>query len=297
FDEEDPPRQISVKQSKSGLIKLVYSPPLQDVDITLLDADPFYTFNEIVKDTVYLWHNALELDSLTFTLKSGELSDTIMSKPAKDSFIGSNFNFDKSFVQKFNFHKEDSLNIKFNHPIKNIKLDSISVYDTVSSFNISYSEFNNRILSIKLDSLQDNSSYSFQLLPGAITDIYNNSNTDTINIPIKTNDPAQFGNMILNFESSIDTQYLVTFLKKSEAIDTFIINGPRVVNLNKLEKGVYNLKLVEDLTRDNKWSSGSYREKRAPEKIKEITLDELKPGWDLNLTIDIKDIFYGTEIK
>ncbi|MBT8234276.1 MAG: Ig-like domain-containing protein, partial [Bacteroidia bacterium] len=177
FDEEDPPRQISVKQSKSGLIKLVYSPPLQDMDITLLDEDTFYTFHELVKDTVYIWHNALELDSLTFILKSGELSDTIMSKPAKDSFIGSNLNLDKSFVQKFNFHKEDSLNIRFNHPIKNIKLDSISVYDTVSSFNISYSEINNRILSIKLDSLQDNSSYSFQLLPGAITDIYNNSNT------------------------------------------------------------------------------------------------------------------------
>ena len=52
--------------------------------------------------------------------------------------------------------------------------------------------------------------------------------------------------------------------------------------------------MIEDLDGNGRWSPGNVKEKRHSEKIETLNLDDVKPNWDFELTVDLKEIFYGS---
>ena len=163
--------------------------------------------------------------------------------------------------------------------------------------NVKIMFINDKNLGLKISDLKHNSSYELLLLPENIEDVYGAKNQDTIKLELQTYDPEQFGNILLNIINETDTAYIVQFMTGNDILNEMTIDSTQKLQLNKLPKGSYKLKIIEDLNRNNKWTSGNVVLKRLPERIKEITLDELKPGWDLDLDIKIKEIFYGTPIE
>ena len=297
FDEEDPPRFIQAKQKTNGLVKLVYTPTPRDFSINILNAKKSDFSYETNKDSIYIWHNLLGQDSININISNAVLNDTITSKKSGENFDGKSLLKSIESNTNIKFHKNDSLVVSFNRPLASFNLDSLSVYDTLKIYKISEPRIDGRNFIFNVDSLQNKSNYSFDIYPSAFTDIFGNSNMDTISQSIATHDPDVFGKIELDIIAPQDTQYIIKFRNKTKTLDTFIINTSRKIVLNKVEKGLYNLEIVEDLNANNYWSTGNLSQKMHPERIKEIPLDELKAGWDLNLTVDIKSIFNEATIK
>jgi len=297
FNEEDPPRFIEAKQKTNGLVKLVYNPTPKDYSLRIIDALESNFSYETVEDTIFIWHNLIEEDSININISALLLEDTITSKKGSKSFTDKPLKLSSKNKSNLKLHATDSLVIEFNRPLSNFNLDSISISDTLVTYNIKESYIEGRNFICKIDSLKDNSVYDLNILPSAFTDIFGISLSDTIRQTIKTFDPELFGKIELDIVSPQDSQYIIKFRNKTNTIDTFIINGSRKISLEKVEKGQYNLEIIEDLDANKYWSSGNFSKKTHPERIKEIPLDDLKAGWDLNLTVDIKSIFNEATIK
>jgi len=297
FDEEEDPRFIEAKQKITGLVKIVYSPLPKDYNINILNADSINYSFETYKDSIFVWHNFIDRDSISINIYNNILNDTIISKKSGPSFKKTKLEITTETKNENNFGKNDPLEIVFNHPLTTFNLDSISIYDTLGNYNVSKGRISGKKLFLEIDSLTSKSTYSLDMYPSAVTDIFGNLNTDTITQTIVTNDPELFGKIELEIVAPIDTQYIIKFKDKSNTLDTFLINGPRTIILDNILKGQYMLEVIEDLNANNYWSTGNLSLKMHPERIKEIPLEELKAGWDLNLTIDIKSIFNEATIK
>ena len=297
FDEEDIPRRIQAKQTQTGLAKVLYSSPLKDISINPLNSDSTFLHYENESDTIFIWHDDLMADSLSFVIENYLLKDTIVVRKSKESLADRNVTLENKTRPEIKIHNNDSIKISFPNPIKSFNQDSIIIYDTLKAYSFYDLKIEGRSIVFNVDSLQVKSSYNCEIRPGGITDIYNNVNVDTLKNKITTNDPDLFGNIELDIVAPKDTQYIIKFMNKTATLDTFLINGSKVINIPRLEKGTYKLEIIEDLNKNNYWTSGILAEKKHPERIKEIPLEELKAGWDLKLSVDIKSIFNGTEIE
>jgi len=80
-----------------------------------------------------------------------------------------------------------------------------------------------------------------------------------------------------------------------EKIASYQLEGLESLIIPQLEAGKYLLRLTQDSNGDGKWTAGSIQEKRKPETIKELKLEELKAGWDLEARVDIQEIFYAAK--
>lgn len=297
FDEENKPKLLRATQEKTGLVKIMYTPVPRDFQINLLNTDSTntYTYNEVIKDTIMLWHNRIDLDSISLTVTNNVITDTLTVKKSKSTLENNTLVISKNNDKKFHFN--DTLEVVFNHPLERFDTDSILVSDTSQTYQLKSLDIKNRSLLLSIDSLKERSNYTIQFFPSSVNDIYNNTIKDTVEYKISTHDPSSFGNIKLDFKSSIDTQYIVKLTSSSTLLDTFIISGNRTINIERVNAGQYELEIIEDINKNRYWSSGNIALKKQPERIKKVPLEELKAGWDLESIIDIKSIFNGTEVK
>jgi len=295
FDEKDEPRLVEYKQEKKGLIKVFFSPKPDSLSFTYIGDSTQYLYHELVGDSVYLWHIDMNSDSSRFLVWFDEQTDTIINRKARESVAGVALKTDRSMKTTISAHRNDSIAIKMNKPLKSFNASKIELRDSSNIFKLDSIFIQENSLFIKSDSIAHNSIYSIKIDSGGIIDMYNQVNKDSIVFTLKTYDPESFGNMTLNFINESDTIYTWELLKGS----AFVSNGECASSFSKtfkrISSGTYKLRIVEDLNRDGKWTSGNVVLRRKPERIKEISLEELKPAWDLDLDVVIKEIFYGTE--
>ena len=296
FNEEDLPRLVESKEQNRGLIKLYYNPKPHNYDIQVSDTSIFYHYEEI-KDSIYLWHNLITQDSCFFYVNFDETIDTIKSKKLKNDLSKLSIGFDNAIKDVITFHREDSLEILFNRPIAELNDTLIRLADTLKNYQISSASIAGRKALLKFDSLKIKHDYELIFYPGSVKDIYGKENEDSLKLTIKTHDPERFGNISLNFKNDGDTQYIAKFISGSNILSQDTINSDRTVTFEKLSSGSYKLEIIQDLNRDGRWTSGNIVQKRPPETIKQVNLDELKAGWDLELDVIIKDIFNETELE
>jgi 5-hydroxyisourate hydrolase-like protein (transthyretin family) len=294
FDEKDEPRLVEYKQEKKGLIKLFFSPNPDSLAFYNIDDSTQYLYHELVGDSVYLWHTDLRSDSSRFLVWFDKQTDTIINRKARESAAGMTLKTDRSMKNIITAHRDDSIAIKMNKPLKSFDISKIELSDTSTVYNLDRIFTNEKSIFIQSDSLAHNSNYSIKIDSGGIVDIYNQVNKDSIVFTLKTNEPESFGNMTLNFINASDTIYTWELLKGNALISKGACASSYSRAFNRISSGTYKLRLVEDLNGDGKWTSGNVVLRRKPERIKEISLEELKPAWDLDLDVVIKEIFYGT---
>lgn len=297
FDEENPGRIVDVKQDRRGLIKVIVDPVAYRFNATPLTPDSIHIYTEQLNDTLIIWHNHSSSDSVRIKLEYNDLIDTITGPKSKKTMVEFPFKLARDQKSELSFLPKDYLQINFNKVVSSVDSSKVVMEDSLSQYDIKDLTFTGREIDISFDSLDALAEYSLTLYPGAIRDIFGVENLDTIVLPCKTLDPKKYGSIKLNFINSSDTQYIARFYSGKEILEKSIIDSTQSVTFERMAKGTYKLDIVEDLDRNGRWSSGSVISKRLPEQIKEVTLDELKAGWDLELDIIIKDIFNGTEVK
>jgi hypothetical protein len=137
--------------------------------------------------------------------------------------------------------------------------------------------------------LAEGKKYLFIANAGSFRDIFNVS-TDSSGIKFSIKDPDSYCKLTLDIKN-YEGGRIIQLLDKSEKLlaeHYMTIDGKTVFPL--LETGVYRVRVIYDLNRDGKWTTGDFSKHRQPEPVsyypKEIELRsgfELEQPWDIGV--------------
>ena len=208
-------------------------------------------------DTKFLKNKPLILSSLTGRMYSGDVARIKSNVPVQS--------FDLSRIQ---LSKDTTTNIPFQ-----IQRDSVS----------------ERILHIQSNWVPA-SRYIIKFLPGAITDIWGRT-SDSTSFSFVVNPLDQFSNLNMKI-SGLDstTHYVVQIMTGNIIHRKFFIHhqsGAEILTKG-MEPGKYTIELIEDRNNNGTWDPGNFELKRQPEKKLIFVPDNLRAGWDVEMSMEWK---------
>lgn len=309
FIEEKELRFFNADSENFGLVKLLFNqPPPDAIELVLPDSVGFdYLQKEVVGDTLLLWYNTDWERPWQMLIKQDTILNDTVNIPGldKEAFLN------QSLLQRSGSGRDgttglapqESMEIEWNYPLQSVAVDRIQllrdsialntfsiVLDTVSSQLSREGEL--RKMQIRAP-LQQDSMYRLLLLPGAINDVYGNTNLDTIDANYKVGNLEDFGNIRVKFTDLDSTiQYLGELRQGNVLLDTFYIDKVSSFQYEKqiLQPRKYTVRLIEDLNGNRKWDTGSYDLKRQPESIYTKELEQLRANWDQEEDIRLPDL-------
>ncbi|HEX5002365.1 MAG TPA: Ig-like domain-containing protein [Bacteroidia bacterium] len=125
--------------------------------------------------------------------------------------------------------------------------------------------------------------YSITLAPGAATDMFGRAN-DTIRQTFSVPGERTRGSirMQLSQEEGVRIMQLVT--EKDEVVKQWTVPHNGKVELERIEPGIYRLRLIADSNKNGRWDAGNYRTGVQPEQVtyypEAITV---RANWELEL--------------
>ena len=282
FKEVLPFKAIKPTQASKNRLLMGYEGQTKDVKITVKNGSeimPSIVTQMPKKDSLQIWFKPIKADSLYVSVQ-------------KESYK-------KQFTVKIKDQKKDTLSIspeysgnlplreKFalNTSIPLVKFDkskiSIQNKDSVSvNFTTEYDDFNQKLyLDFKRDELEK---YQIQLLPGALTDFYENVN-DTIKYSVATKNSSDYGNLKVILENVKKYPVIIELTDKDGKVKaTEYTENNNVVEFIALEPNKYTLRIIYDDNKNGFWDTGSFIEKRQTEEViyfpKEI---DVRSNWDV----------------
>lgn len=260
---------------------------LDSIEVNLLNNQPPDYQSRIIKDaetdTLYYWYNPIpETDSLSLEVVSPGRRDTLAVKTAeleRDSLtVTTEPSGNIEFNQNFKF--------KGNTPLVDREENLIRVLDKDSAeVNFSTELRRNQNELVLFFDREENNSYDIQALPGALTDMFGDSN-DTINQKITTKPYSDYGSVILRLQNVEDFPIItqLTGVDGEVKAEQFS-EGETNFNFRFLTPGKYLIRVIYDENGNQQWDTGDYLEKRQPEEIKYYRdTIEVRSNWDLNET-------------
>lgn len=133
-------------------------------------------------------------------------------------------------------------------------------------------------------------SFTIRLFPGAIKDIYNGTNLDTLDIQFTRKEEKNYANLELILDAKPNTPMVLKIFKEKELYSKKIVDvHDTLISYNLLPPGSYTLQFVLDENENGEWDTGSYSEKRQPEQC--IWFREpivLRSNWDNSVKLEFE---------
>ncbi len=266
----------------------------KNIDITPLTVLPdtvkTVVLKERKKDTLNFWFTPFETDSMVFTVTNEKLKviDTFTVKSRKvgiDSMrLEPNQNGSLSFNEPFHIASNTPLVKIDTVKMKLMNKDSISV-----PFKVDFDMIANKV---DFDfTIDPNENYSLSLLPGAITDFFDQTN-DTINYNLSTQSFADYGNLRLRIAGDQVAYPLIVQLtdEQGETKIEIYATEPKVFEFNNIEPSKYMVRVIFDANENRKWDTGSFLKNIQPEKVSYFPeLIEVRANWELEQTFTISN--------
>ncbi|SHH38006.1 Ig-like domain-containing protein [Wenyingzhuangia marina] len=259
---------------------------IPEVSATGIGQNDYFISKPSSKDSLYFWFKEIPKDTLYLNIKQDTLEQNFSLTPRDlkiDSLIV------KSTI-KGTLHPNDSLLLSSNFPIDFINRDSIQVLEQ-DSIPIEYSIINNPWKQNMLVDFkrQPNKYYSLVLKELAFTDILSQYTGKQI-IKLKTVDPEEYGEIILDIKNPNSTRLLIEISSDSFKTKTVqIIDTSQEVSFKQLPPGEYQIRIIQDLNKNNKFDNGNFKLRIQPEPVynfnKKITL---RANSEVNEIITIK---------
>jgi uncharacterized protein (DUF2141 family) len=297
FQETVPLKVAEVDSSFSGQLKLVFNRrPLQDLT---LSSDEDY-LQEMDVDSLFLWHKA-EIPWRLYVNSDTLLSDTILVPAASanassrrlpslalKSLAGAPAQLPPGQPVPLSFNRPvQSLDTALIHLRQDTLLDKIAFRWQLDSTK--YRQF------LLQNNWQTGAVYDLTLYPGAVTDYWGNTNTDTLSKKWTGGDPKRLGNLKISFTSEDSTlHYFVRLLIKGKPpVAVFSLSGDVSYNrqFKALPPGEYLMEIIEDRNQNQQWDTGSYTNKYQPERVVIRPLETLRANWDLEAEVNLSDAF------
>lgn len=262
-------------------------------DIALISKRPndfdYRIIKDAEKDTLHYWFKPyFETDSLLFQVKNRKYADTVTTKirdMKKDSLV-------VSALAKGSLGLDDDFMLTANIPFEKIDTTFISLEDRDSipvSFEAKFDRFDNQYrFQFKKEEKEN---YRLTLLPGALTDFYENRN-DTLRYRFKT--PALSDLATASFTiQNIDHYPVIVQLTsdKDETVQEIIHQKEEgnVFNFKNIKPSNYYVRLIYDDNGNGKYDSGNYLKGIQPEKVIYFPeAVEMHANWDISQSFILK---------
>jgi uncharacterized protein (DUF2141 family) len=130
--------------------------------------------------------------------------------------------------------------------------------------------------------------YTIQLLPGAITDFWGQTNMDTLTRIFNVIPEKQLGVLSLTLDKlRPGINYVLQILSGTEVSEerkfTATSETEKLV-FKQMQVASYTARLVEDLNGNNRWDTGNFNTQQQPERVFSKKLDALRANWELEAT-------------
>ncbi len=290
FDEEDPLELLETQHKTRGKTLLWFSRSPDSVQVTLYNQHK-RSYQEVVEDSLLIWHDDLVSDSTILHIAYEGEMDTVNVRSGKE-------NYGQRVLQTADKRLEllatDTVFVEFNHPLLDVDTSRVSIKDTTLVERIIDYGVEGRKLWINAV-LEPAVSYDLVLDSAAVYDWYSNENQSRQIIKIETIDPSSLGQISMSFSNTNGLIYLMELYHENDLVERFSVSTDLIISRDKMLSGLYSLKIVADTDANGRWSSGSLSKKKYPELRRELNFEELKAGWELEVPIDIQELFYGTK--
>ncbi len=284
---------LETDASRAGLLKCTFT--RQNVEPRFISLNGFTSAQtEIDQDTLKIWYTPeSDTSKLEFLLfQDTTLIDTVRvnllkEKPLRDSVLRS------LEIDSKPLRPKDSLMLLFDAPISSIDTSLVKLYladdtlETAIGVNLVLDSTNMRktLLGYRWE---EGKSYKLNLLPGAVQDIFNESN-DSLLISFKVAKQEDFGDIILVFGQLPEVpSFIVEILNGDELIRKKIFQPSDLssIRFKALRPGTYSLRMIADENQNGQWDTGNYYDKIQPEKILLKKLESLRANWEVEVQVD-----------
>lgn len=242
------------------------------------------------KDTLNFWFTPFKMDSILFAITNERLkvSDTFNVKSQKVAFDSLRL----SMNQTGNLEFGQPINLLVNTPLIAFDSSKITLTDVDSTLinpDITLDTLANLLnFDFKINPSQN---YRLQLLPGAITDFFDNTN-DTVAYNLRTKSTADYGNLTLNLTGSSITYPIIVQLTndKGDLQREIYATESQSFEFSNLNPGNYRARVIYDTNENGKWDTGSFLQKKQPERISYYpTSIEVRANWEKIETFNLLD--------
>jgi uncharacterized protein (DUF2141 family) len=239
------------------------------------------------KDSVQIWFKPIKVDSLNLSVsKDGYAKDFNfkIKNQKKDSL-------NITAVQSGTLHLRETFTLKSNTPLVKFDTEKMSFRnkDSVAvPFTTEYDEYNQQLkFNFKKEPLEK---YTIRLLPGALTDFFENTN-DTLTYKLSTKNTSDYGNLRLNLKHVKSFPVIVELTDtKGKILATAYSENSETIDFNGLQPNKFTVRVIYDANKNREWDTGNYLEKRQAEQVlyfpKEI---DVRANWDVDQDLDLAE--------
>ncbi|WAC01245.1 Ig-like domain-containing protein [Lacinutrix neustonica] len=223
-------------------------------------------YKQAEKDTLlYFYSPKLKVDSLIFKISNlkNQVIDTFTVKikdNIRDSLL---LKSSPNNVIKFN----QEFTISGNIPFENFDESKISIRNKDSilvDFTTTYDSLKNDF-EIKFKKEEDNK-YNIELLPKAITDLFNNTN-DTLRRSVRTQTKYSYFTSRVVLDNAKYPAIVQLTNNKYEVVAEQYVEGPKPIDFEDLDAGMYYLRVIYDENKNGKYDTGDYLKGIQPERV------------------------------
>lgn len=276
-------RVTTKKYLYPGKLVLGFLKPAESIQVLSKSLTPVtYKFMELSRerDSLILWKPNLANEKTSLTLKLDTTTEVINIYPFVTPKTVTKL---KTTDIKRSFDKNQPFQITFKSPISSFIDSLITIKKDSNQLTVDSIQTDNRTLSIYFDKKEDDS-YGYQLLSGAVTDIFGTSLSDTLTGYVSVRKADYYGSFTLKVKGENDsTIYLISLLnEKGDLIEKRTMKGDSELSFTKLEPGNYSIKAVEDRNSNEKWDTGDYYKKLKPETVYYFPTNiEVRSNWEM----------------
>jgi len=245
----------------------------------LAEDSEYRTVKDSETDTIYYWYKPkLELDSTRFVVTKENYIDTLKHRFRKldaDSLV---INAVTERILEF----KDDFTIEANIPLENIDTTKIKLVDKDTlqvNYKVTYDSIYNRYR-FPFEK-QEDQRYNITMYPEAITDFFNNKNTDTLNFAFTTKLRSDYGNMRVNLKNA-KFPLIVQLVKDDGEVfrEVYTTKSP-IVDFTDLPPGRYDLRAIFDSNANGVFDTGNYLLGIQPERVSYAPpIDEVRASFD-----------------
>lgn len=237
------------------------------------------------KDSLQVWYKPIKVDSLTLAVAKDkyEANFTFKIKDQKKDTLKI------AALQTGNLNFRERFTLESATPLIRVANSKINVINNAKAkvpFTTEYDEFNQKLyFDFKKEPLEN---YSFEILPGALTDFYEKSN-DTLTYKLNTRSTSDYGNLTVALENVKQFPVIIELTNtKGDVLTAEYTEKKTTIEFNLIEPALYTLRAIYDANKNKEWDSGNYLEKRQAEEViyfsKEI---DVRANWDVNQVFDL----------
>ncbi len=288
---------ISPKKDQFGKVNLSFNQEPFDVKVTHEDIGQT-VFYENEQDSINVWYNQSDTTSWNIYIEQGDdFRDTILVEPLNRTAFLESKKLIRDNARKaasIYLNPKKDIHILFNHPLGEVDSTLVLLLeDSIQKPVIPNLNIEGKELIISYNWKEKNT-YDLQLLPNAVSDIFQLQNLDTIQQNYGVKETKNFGDIKIKVtDLSPDKSYVINLYLKN---NTNLVESMPVSGLTTFEKdfktipaGDYLVEIVTDLNNNGKWDTGNYDLKTQPEPFFSKKLESLRENWEVEAEISIKE--------